>query len=73
MADKSTTPYPANQGQIASPQTVDVVDSLNRGTGNSMPVKHNEHLYGGGGKGGSINTPADPIVKSLKETSTLKP
>lgn len=57
--------YKANKGEIASPNTDAVVDSLKETHGgSSLPVRHNEH-YGSFEKGSSIiNTPAtDGIVK----------
>lgn len=57
--------YSANKGEIASPNTDSVVDSLKEAHGKgSLPVRHNEH-YGSFEKGSSIiETPAtDTIVK----------
>lgn len=66
MADDSSS-YKANKGgEIASPQTESIVNSLKEvhGGKGSTSVRHNEH-YGSFAKGSStINTPAtDSIVK----------
>lgn len=54
--------YPKTKGDIATPVGSTVVSSLDRKTGNSLPVNHNIHPSLGTG-GTSINGPAaDSIV-----------
>lgn len=54
--------YGKTNGEISSPVGKRVVDSLTNKTGNSLPVRHNEHPTLSGGSA-SINTPAsDSIV-----------
>ncbi len=58
--------YGANKGEIATPATNSVVDSLkeSHGSGSSLPVRHNEH-YGSFNKGASIiESPATDNVTS---------
>lgn len=57
-----TKPYGATNGEISSPVGKQVVDSLTRKTGNSLPVRHNEHPSLGTG-GTTITGPMqDSIV-----------
>ena len=54
--------YGATHGEIASPANKGVVGSLDRKTGNSLPVRHNVHENFGTG-GTKIHGPAsDSIV-----------
>jgi hypothetical protein len=54
--------YGKTDGDISSPVGKKVVDSLTRKTGNSLPVRHNEHPNFGAG-GSNIKGPAtDSIV-----------
>lgn len=56
--------YSPTNGEIASPTGKQVVDSLVRKTGNSLPTNHNLHPSLGTG-GTTINGPAqDSIVPS---------
>lgn len=62
---EGTTPYPANKGEIASPATDSVVDSLKEGSKNSLPVNHNVHHFSFDKGASEIETPAtDSIVKN---------
>lgn len=62
-----TSPYAANKGEIASPATDAVVDSLKEAPHSLQGhmVNHNKHPYGSPDKGGStIETPAtDRVTK----------
>jgi hypothetical protein len=60
----SSTPYPANRGNISSAVDNAIVDSLKRSTSNSLPVRHNEHVAIGGGKGSITGPATDGIVSS---------
>jgi len=58
-----TTPYSPNKGgEIASPATDSIVNSLKEGQGRSLPVRHNVHT-GSFSKGAKIiETPATDII-----------
>lgn len=58
-----TTPYQPNKGgEIASPNTDSIVNSLKEGSSRSLPVRHNIHT-GSFAKGSRIiETPATDII-----------
>ncbi len=63
-ANPSSTPYGKTNGDISSPVGKQVVDSLTRKSGNSLPTNHNKHIDVGGGKTMISGPSTDGIVKS---------
>jgi hypothetical protein len=65
---KDSGVYGATHGEISSPLNNSVVKSLNRSTGGSLPVRHNEHPLASPSGKSTINGPAtEGIVKSPSE------